>query len=209
MPLPASLAQRVYLLAHDPAKGRVRIGTHLGAMLRAGALADLYLAGHLSDLRGRATVAGRRPPGDPLLAALLEEIAGSRPRKWQHWIGRRHRATIGTVRRQLGDGGWARLQPYKILGLFPATRVTPRDPRVRTELLSRLKRALRAPVDRVDPGDAALVTIVATAKLDLVLDRATRRDSKRRIQQLTGFTGPIGPALHRSIQAGASGAEGA
>ncbi|GAA1645980.1 GOLPH3/VPS74 family protein [Actinoplanes couchii] len=201
MALPGSLTQRVYLLAHDPDKGKVGMFTEVGAMLRAAALADLYLKGHLTDERGRAVVHGRPAVSDQVLAGLLEEIAAAKPRKWQHWIGKRHRPTVASVRGQLGDGGWARLEPYKIVGLFPATKVTPRDPRVRKELVGRVKEALRAPVGRVDPADAALATIAAEASLTIVLDRKTRRASRRRLLELSVLTGPIGPALHKAIQA--------
>nr|MDT0663364.1 GPP34 family phosphoprotein [Micromonospora sp. DSM 115978] len=208
MAVPDSLAQRVFLLAYIPDKGRVGWDTNLGAMLRAAALADLYRSGHLTDERGRAAVKARHPCHDPVLDALLDEIAGSKPRKWQSWIGRGHRAARDAVRQQLGDSGWVRLQPHRILGLFPTTRVTIRDPRVRKDLLGRVNTALTRPVGRVDPADAVLVAIVAAGDLTLVLNRRTRRAHKRRIQQLTEQSGPIGPALHASIQASTAAAAG-
>jgi hypothetical protein len=208
MAAPDRLPQRIFLLAYDPDKGRVRAGTNLGAMLRAAALADLYLSGHLTDERGRAAIAARHPCHDPVLEALLEEIAGSRPRKWQSWVGRRQRATVGAVRQQLGDGGWVRLEPHRILGLFPTTRVTIRDPRVRKELLGRVNGALRNPIGRVDPADAVLVAIVAAGGLKLVLDRRTKRANKRRVRELTELSGPIGPALRKSIEAAEAAAAG-
>lgn len=208
MSVPGSLAQRIFLLAHDPDKGRVRVGTNLGAMVRAAALTDLYLKGHLTDEKGRAVVAPRRPIADPVLTTLLDEIEGSRPRKWQSWVDRRQRATVIAVREQLGAGGWARVEPYRILGIFPATRVTPRDPRVRKELLRRVRAALKDPVGRVEPADAALVAIVTAGDLTLVLDRRARREAKRRIQELTDLSGPVGPALRKSIEASAAGAAG-
>lgn len=201
MTLPGTLPQCVYLLAWNPDRGRVGVFTELGAMLRAAALADLRLRGYLSDERGRAVVNGRPLISDPVLAGILDEITGSRPRKWDHWIGKRHRATVTAVRRQLGDEGWARLEKHKIVGLVPVIRVTPRDPRVRKNLVHRVKEALRTPVGRVDPVDAALVTITAAAGLNLVLDRRTRRESRSRIRELDAINGPIGSALHKSIQA--------
>jgi hypothetical protein len=208
MAVPGTIAQRLFLLAWNPAKGRIGLGTNLGAMIRAGALADLYLSGHLADENGRAAIGVRRPCPDPVLDSMLDEIAGARPRKWQHWVSRRQRATVHAVRRQLGDDGWVRLEPYRILGLVPAVRVTMRDPRVRTTLVSRVKDTLHRPIDRVEEADAALVAILAAGGLSLVLDRQTRRDDKRRIQALTAMSGPIAPALKRAIEAAESAAVG-
>jgi hypothetical protein len=201
MAVPGSLPQRIFLLAYNPDKGRVSVGANLGAMLRAATLADLYRGGHLTDERGRAAIKVRHPCHDPVLEALLEEIAGSKPRRWQSWVGRRHRAAVSAVRQQLSDGGWVRLEPHRILGLFPTTRVTIRDPRVRKELLGRVNGALKNPIGRTDPADAALVAIVAAGDLKLALDRKTKRANKRRIRELTELSGPIGPALHKAIQA--------
>jgi len=205
MAVPDSLPQRIFVLAYNPDKGRVGWDTNLGAMLRAAALADLYVHGNLTDERGRATIDVRHPCHDPVLQALLEEIAGSKPRIWQSWVDRRQSAAISAVRQQLSDRGWARLEPRRILGLFPTTKVTIRDPRVRKELLGRVNAALKKPIDRIDRADAALVAIVAAGDLSLVLDRKTRRANKRRVQQLTELSGPIGPALRSSIQAAAAG----
>ncbi|QQQ73653.1 GPP34 family phosphoprotein [Saccharothrix sp. 6-C] len=205
MGVPRSLPERVYLLAYNPDKGKVGSGTHLGAMLRAATLADLYLGGHLTDERGRATIHVRRPCDDPVLDALLEEIAAAKPHAWQSWINHRQGATFRAVRRHLDVGGWVHLRPHKILGLFPATRVTIRDPRVRDELVGRVNAVLHEPFDSIDPADAALVAIVTAADLDLVLDRKAKRANKQRIQEVTELSGPIGPALRKSIQAAAVG----
>lgn len=205
MEVPDSLPQRIFLLAYNPDKGRVGVGTNLGAMLRAAALADLYRGGHLKDDRGRVAVGTRHPCRDPVLDALLEEIARSKPYTWQSWVGHRRGVAIRAVRQQLSDGGWVRLEPRRILGVFPATKVTIRDPRVRKELLGRVNAALNSLIGGIDPADAALVAIVAAGDLTLVLDRKTQRANKRRIQELTKLSGPIGPALRGAIQAAAIG----
>jgi hypothetical protein len=208
MAVPDSLPQRIFLLAYNPDRGRVGFDTNLGTMLRAAALADLYLNGHLTDERGRPAVEVRHPCHDPFLASLLDEIGGSRPRTWKSWIGRRHRVAVREVRQQLGDDGWVRLQPHRILGLFPRTRVTIRDPRVRKELLGRVNATLNKPIGRIDPADAALVAIVAAGELTLVIDRKTRRAKKQRIQELNKVSAPIGPALHEVVQEAAASAAG-
>lgn len=204
MAVPDSLPQRVFLLAYDPGKERMAPG-YLGAMLRAAALADLYVNGHLTDRGGCAAVEVRHPCPDPVLDGLLDEISGSRPRAWRSWVSRRQREIVRAVREQLRDGGWIRLEARRVLGLFPVTRVRVRDPRVRKELLGRVDAALHKPIGRVDPADAAIVTIVAAGGLTLVLDRRARRANKRRIGQLIVVSGPIGHALRRWIQDAACG----
>lgn len=79
-------------------------------MLRAAALADLHREGRLTDERGRPAVDARRPCHDPVLGAVLEEIARAKPHPWQSRIGRRQRAAVREVRQQL-DGGWVNHQP--------------------------------------------------------------------------------------------------
>jgi Golgi phosphoprotein 3 (GPP34) len=80
MELPESLPARLYLLAYDRRRQRLTARTQLGYVLRAAALADLELRGNLTDQDGKARVAGDRVVADPVLDAVLQEIAGSRPR---------------------------------------------------------------------------------------------------------------------------------
>jgi len=202
MQLPDSLPQRIYLLALDPEKGRPAFGTHLHELVRAAALTDLYLAGHLADEKGRAVVAVRHPCHDPVLESVLEELSAERnPRRWQHWVGRRGRRTAEAVRGQLADGGWVRVESHRILGIFPTHRITPRDPRVHGRLRSRVKATLRDPLARIDPMDAALVALAETGGLHGVLDRGARRAHKRRLADLAERTGPLPGALKKTIDA--------
>ncbi|GAB3657516.1 GPP34 family phosphoprotein [Actinocorallia lasiicapitis] len=198
MNVPDTLPQRLYLLAYDPAKGRVR-GGHVGELVRAAALTDLYLNGHLTDVRDRPVVEVRHPCHDPFLETLLAEVAEGRSRKWKSWVARRGGPAHRAVRQQLADGGWLRVEQSKILGIFPHTKVTPRDPRVRKELADRVNGALKQPVSRVDPADAALVALSAAAELPHVLGRAERRKHKERIRSLTSLAGPAAPALRKAI----------
>ncbi|GAA3209908.1 GOLPH3/VPS74 family protein [Actinocorallia longicatena] len=208
MNLPDTLPQRLYLLAYDPDKGRTRTGS-LGELVRAAALTDLYLNGHLADERGRPVVEVRHPCHDPVLEALLAEVAEARrPRKWKAWIGRRGKPAHRAVREQLAEGGWVRVETGRVLLFFPRTKVTLRDPRVRKHLASRVSRALSDPVGRVDPADAALVALSAAAELKHVLDRRRRRDNKARIADLTRLAGPAAPALRQVISEQASSAAG-
>src|SRR5215471_6548508 len=110
MTLPESLPARLYLLAYDTEKNRVTAQSRLGLVLRAAALADLYLTGRVTDENGKARAAGdRRPAGDPLLDEVLQQVAEHRPRSWQGWIAHGHPA-IRTVRTQLEDERYIRVE---------------------------------------------------------------------------------------------------
>jgi hypothetical protein len=135
--LPESLPARLYLLAYDKRRQRLAARTQLGHVLRAAALADLELRGSLTDEDGKVRVVVDPPVGDPVLDAALEEIAGSRPRTWGHWVRAGQRAIKRAVRDQLEAGRWIRVEPRRVLGLFPSAAITLRDPRALTRLTER------------------------------------------------------------------------
>ncbi|MBV9451415.1 MAG: GPP34 family phosphoprotein, partial [Streptosporangiaceae bacterium] len=115
MTLPESLPARLYLLAYDTEKNRVTAQSRLGLVLRAAALADLYLAGRVTDENGKVRPSGDRwPTGDPLLDEMLQQLAGHRPRSWQGWIAH-GKPAIRTVRTQLEDGRCIRVEHRMIL----------------------------------------------------------------------------------------------
>ena len=115
MTLPESLPARLYLLAYDTEKNRVTAQSRLGLVLWAAALADLYLAGRVTDENGKARATGdRRPTGDPLLDEVLQQLADHRPRSWQGWIARGQPA-VRTVRAQLEAGLCIRVERRRIL----------------------------------------------------------------------------------------------
>ncbi|MEV7779668.1 GPP34 family phosphoprotein [Kitasatospora sp. NPDC088351] len=201
MELPGTLPGQLYLLAHDPERGRLT-GTHnLEPLLRAAALTDLLQRGLLRDANGRPEVTGRAPAGlDPVLAGILTELADGRPRRWRNWIGRRRRTTRA-VRDGLAATGWIRLDEHRVLGLFRTVRPTPRDPRVRKALAAAVSSALHGPLSRVEPGDAALVALADAARLALVLPRKLRREQRERIAALAALCGPVPRALRQAIAA--------
>ena len=92
MQLPESLPARLFLLALNPTRQRLTAAQHLGYLLRAAALTDLELRGLISDESGKVRVGTQLRAGDPVLDAMLAEIAGDRPRSWRSWVQRRHRA---------------------------------------------------------------------------------------------------------------------
>jgi Golgi phosphoprotein 3 (GPP34) len=195
---PESLPGQLYLLAYDPRKERLTARTQLGYLMRAAALTDLRLSGHIADEGRKVRVTNPGGVADQVLGAVLREVADSRPRSWAGWVRRGDRRTRLAVRDQLATGGWIRVEPHRVLGIFPTTRIAIRDPLVIQRLTDRLGAALRGP--DTDPGAAALVALAAAGELRTVLPRAKVREYKRRIAELSERTGPAVPALRRVIQ---------
>jgi Golgi phosphoprotein 3 (GPP34) len=203
---PESLPGQLYLLAYDQRRERLTARTQLGYLMRAAALTDLRLRGHIADEGRKVRVTSPGGVADPVLGGVLRELAESRPRSWTRWVRRGARRTRLAVRDQLATGGWIRVEPRRLLGIFPTTRITIRDPLVIQRLTDRLGTALRSA--DTDPTAAALVALAAAGELRTVLPRAKAREYKQRIAELSERAGPAVPALRRVIQQLRSSAAG-
>ncbi|MGH3491395.1 MAG: GOLPH3/VPS74 family protein, partial [Actinopolymorphaceae bacterium] len=120
MELPRTLHGRLYLIAYDRERRRLRGGAHLAQALRTAALAELHLDGNLVDENGKVHRAIARRPADPVLLTILEQVEASKPRALSHWINKDLNKTQRAVRDQLETQGWLRIEPRKILGIIPA-----------------------------------------------------------------------------------------
>jgi len=198
---PESLPARLYLLAYDLRRARLR--GHVDAAVRAAALEDLRLLGYLSDDAGKVRVRDPRPLADPVLDAVLREADQGRPRPWKHWIAAHRRQTERAVRDQLDDRLYLRVEHRRILGIIPHATVTARDPRVIEHLQHTVVHALtRGPaVSQVDPHVAALVAFAALAQFDSVFPRRLRREHKTRIAEFVDRVTPVAPALKVVVDA--------
>jgi hypothetical protein len=200
MDLPESLPARVYLLAYDAHRGRMTASMQLGYMLRAAALSDLLLAGALTDDSGKAGVRSGPAVADPVVASVHQQIAASRPRSWRYWVNKGNGPMKRVVRDQLASEGWIRVEPRRILGIFPGAKVTVPDTLVVERLTGVVSAALRDPIGQVDPRDGALVALAAAGELNIVLPRRRRREHKERIERLGEYTGPVAKALRKVLQ---------
>ncbi|HJD84211.1 GPP34 family phosphoprotein [Kitasatospora aureofaciens] len=207
MDLPVNLPEKLYLLAHDPRRGRTTQHSSLNLLLQAAALTELLRRGLLYE-EGRKAVArvrgGAAEDGlDPYSARLLGRIRESRPHSWSTWVGRA-RSTgrdqpIRWVRDGLADAGRITLRPHRVAGLFPVTLVTLDDPAAREALAAAVAGALKGPLSRVDPADAALTALVAAGRLRSVLSARQRREHRARIAKLAPAAGPVPRALGRAL----------
>jgi len=200
---PESLPEKAFLLAYDLRRQRLTGRGELGYLLRAAALADLLLRGHLADESGKARTVKPAADLDPVLRAAWEEIEYSSPRSWRRWVSVRRRGAVREVRDQLADAGVVKLDQRRILGLFPATRITVRQHAEVKRLAEQVGRAIRGgqPASRVEPDTAALAALAAAGRLRLVLTGADQRRHRGRLSTLADPIQPIAAALRRAIAA--------
>ncbi|MBD0690472.1 GOLPH3/VPS74 family protein [Streptomyces sp. CBMA123] len=207
MDLPVNLPEKLYLLAYEPRRGRTTQHSSLNLLLQAGALTELLRRGLLYE-EGRKAVArvrtGAAEDGlDPYSARLLGQIRAGRPHSWSSWVGRAKSTgrdqPIRWVRDGLADSGLVTLRPHRVAGLFPVTLVTLDDPGVREALAASVTGALKGPLSRVDPADAALTALVAAGKLRSVLSSRQRREHRGRIGKLAPAAGPVPRALGMAL----------
>lgn len=202
MNLELTLPYRLYLLAYDTERERVTAGSYLPTVVRAGALAQLYLDGLLVDEEGRAKATTGRH-SDPVLESVRREIADAqKPHKWLFWVSRNRPATLRAVRGRLDEALLIRVEPYRRLGLIPALRVTLRDPLVVPREQAAVARALesRNPVSGVDRADALAAAFAAVGCLRTAISRADARAARDRLKELGAIAAPLTKALQKAIQ---------
>jgi len=197
MTLPESLPARLYLLAYDTEKNRVTAQSRLGLVLRAAALADLYLAGRVTDENGKVrATGGRRPTGDPLLDEVLQQLSEHRPRSWQGWIAHGQPA-VRTVRTQLEASRCIRVEHRRIL----PDRVELLDRSAVQRYVGELRAELRRPASRAEPRTAAVLALAARGEIATVISRNERREHRQSLDELAVYTGPIADALRKAWRA--------
>ncbi len=194
MTLPESLPARLYLLSFDTEKNRIPAYPQLGLVLRAAALADLYLAGRVTDENGKVRVTGDRwPPGDPLLDEMLQQLAEHRPNSWQAWIARGQPA-VRTVRTQLEADLCIRVEHRRIL----PDRVELRDRPAVQRYADELRAELRRRASRTEPRTAAVLALAARGEISTVISRSERREHRQYLDELAVCTGPVADALRKA-----------
>ena len=207
MQRPDSLPAQLFLLAVDPHRQRLTARGEIGYLLRAAALVDLQLADHLVDDGGRPRASGNSQIPDPVLEAVLHQVAADPRRRWRYWLRKDAHRMVRAVREQLVADRRIVLERYRILGLIPAQRIVVLDPLVRDRIVGAVDAAL-SDAWPVGERTAALVALAAAAELRIVLPRTRRRENRARIAELTERAGPLPPLLRgvlRDLRAAAGG----
>jgi hypothetical protein len=200
-----SLTRSAYLLAFDPRKEKLTQWAELGYLLRAAALAELVLAGHLADESGkpRALTAPAARPGS-LRAVLWDQISNSPPRSSQRWLMRDLSPSVRMVRDELAADRVIRVERRRVL-LFPVERITLRKAYLSRRLAERVGRAIHGgrPVAHLDDDVRVLAALVTAARLQTVVPYSQEpRLRRERIQQLSAPVEPITTALRKCVESG-------
>jgi hypothetical protein len=199
--LPATLPARIYLLACDVDRHRLR-GQDIGVVVRGALFAELSLRGCLVEEDGVVRPSNARRTGDALLDDELRIMAEGEPRSWRTLVRRGGKATLAAVREQLVSADLITVEGTRRLGIFPTTRVTLTDPAQVAALRDSVREAVRGtrPVSAVSTEDAALVALVAVGQLGTVLSGQDRRAHKARIAEFEERGGSALPVLRRVLR---------
>ncbi|WP_125773341.1 GOLPH3/VPS74 family protein [Antribacter gilvus] len=222
-----TLAEEFLLLALDDTTGRPIVdSTRLHAAIAGAALVDLTLQGslevaeHDTDVRrGRFRRTGQADLHDPLLAQILEDAHGRKPKdavsrvsgqsSFRNQAGRLKDLLLA----RLAEQGVLRPEPARILGIFPTTAWKPHTPEVEGAIRDRVRAALvapapdprpvtdapPAPADLLDPRTAALVSLLAATDLThRVVPDLDKRAVRRRAKEIAA-AGWAGPAVKRVL----------
>ncbi|MGY1436044.1 MULTISPECIES: GOLPH3/VPS74 family protein [Streptomyces] len=207
--IPGSLPRRLFLLACDVEKERLKWGDELGYAIRAATLAELEARACLKDDRGKARpVGGGRRTGDPVLDGALRSVEGhSRARRWHTLVQKERRETCLAVESDLVGAGLISVASRTLR----RKEITVRDKRLPGLLRAEAVATLTGsdPVDRVEPSRAALASFAALARLCPELSWGVRHRNRRRLKELTARAGVAGPALKKALDARTAAASGA
>ncbi|ABG92343.1 conserved hypothetical protein [Rhodococcus jostii RHA1] len=166
---PLSLWKRLYLLCTRP-DGLVAEYDELGALVRAGVLAELYLTGEVADRKGHAVIESTPVLPGALEQHLIAQISASHPRTWEHWIGTDPRPTERLARDQLVSETIVATEQRRSLGMVPYTRYRASDLELRARLRAAVEDTLRAA--KADEPDHDAITRAAQGALSMLPDNA-------------------------------------
>ncbi|MFI7121200.1 GPP34 family phosphoprotein [Amycolatopsis sp. NPDC049868] len=201
-----SLPQRMYLLGYDTERNRLDPTSAVvrGPLLRAAAVADLILAGLLTDHGGKAerTAAAGLAPADPFLAKVLEDAPGAKPRRWHAVVDRDWHKAEDIVRDQLATDGTITVGRHRVMGIFPVRDITLADPPQVQGLRERVRDVV---LNGQDPAavpieDAVLAMLSAEGDVHTVFSAKENRANRSAIKALAAHVDTVLPGLRKAVQ---------
>nr|WP_221379110.1 GPP34 family phosphoprotein [Actinoplanes polyasparticus] len=205
MPLPHQL----YLLSHQPAKGRLDDDSDAvrGSLLCGAAVAELCLGGWLRDRGGKAERTAKTVPAnlDPFLAGVLGDVPPDRPRRWFDLLEQRWVTAPEAVQDGLVAAGVITVGHHQIVGPFRTKRIALTDPEPAQALRDRVRQAARRAAGSVPPPieEAVLAVLAIEGNVstvfgwrDLWRHKLAVRELKNRVDhELPGLRSALIPSI--------------
>ncbi|MFC4563818.1 GPP34 family phosphoprotein [Nocardiopsis mangrovi] len=200
-----TLPQRLYLLNFDLDKNKIDSSTALvrGQLMRGAAVAELAIAGLLSDQDGKAVRSGAaaEPPSDPFLAEVLSSASPTEPRRWFTVVDRNWHRAEAAVRDQLEEQGAITVHRGRALGVFPTRRPSLRDPGQVAGLRESTRNTAflgRDPAT-VPVEDAVLAVLAADGDVCCTISRKERREHKQALTALRDHVDAVLPRWRKAV----------
>jgi hypothetical protein len=186
------LYEEILLLELDDEKGTARSSSMYAQAMGGAVIAELMLAGRIrlaEDKKRRVEVADATPVGDPLLDAVLAEMAAAKkPKQGSEWVAKvagQSRLKAEAAGR-LVAAGVLRQEEAKVLGIFPTSHYPTRDARPEREVRARLYRAVCTDTQDLDARTIVLVALAdAGGLLSRVVEKPRLKERKERIKAIT------------------------
>ena len=186
------IAEDLILLLTDDESGSRTVGSTEFSYALAGAiLLDLSLMGRVdvaergeSVKSGRLVVRDAAPTDDPILDLALERLASREGRKPRDVISVLSKRLSDDLYERLTRRGVLRLQPSKVMGLFPRRRWPSQDVAHEDEVRRQIVQTVISPGVVIEPRIGALTSLLsAIDKLPLVVRPDQVGLSKREIRK--------------------------
>lgn len=192
-----TLPAMLYLLSIDLDKHKLADRKKTGYILRAAALIELAVRGNLADVDGKVRVRNDMATGDPVLDAVLAEIAATRDRSWKDWTRHHDGEMVDAVEAQLVRAGSIAVHKHALLGdkveVLDSTAIGPLQRLVVSTLSGQEE------LDRLDRRDAALTALAAIGELRTAIPDKERKAHQARVRLLTDQIGTSALALQSLV----------
>jgi hypothetical protein len=197
----ASLPYRMYLAAYDADQDKLYDRTRTAFLVQAAIFAELLLSGYLTDAEGIAQVARDGGTGDPLLDAILQNVASAK-RSWKAHIRHGYKDSLHATEEGLVRRGELRQSRIRTLGLIPRQSTIALNPSSVRQLQGRLASVLRGsePASQVDARDATAAALAGYGRVPTVITRKEARKRRDRVRELASAVRDLAPGLANAME---------
>lgn len=197
----ASLPYRMYLAAYDADQDKLYDRTRTAFLVQAAIFAELLLSGYLTDAGGIAQVARDGGTGDPLLDAILQNVASAK-RSWKAHIRHGYKDSLHATEEGLVRRGELRQGRTRTLGLIPRQSTIALNPSSVRQLQGRLASVLRGsePASQVDARDATAAALAGYGRVPTVITRKEARKRRDRVRELASAVRDLAPGLANAME---------